>query len=342
MTPTTARPPLPPGVHIPSPPPLIPMRRSKGKSLEPPMNFGGLEPEFCEFEKSKVLVWPIPYERTVSHGTGAKHGPSAIIEASRYMEAYDEEIDGEPCVALGIHTLPEMDVDRDPEEMAAALGKEAEKLLKLGRFICSLGGEHSISSPIVQAFHKVYPNLSVLQIDAHADLKDSYRGNRLSHACTMRRIVEVCPAVQVGIRSLSAAEARAIPTLPTQVFYATDIVGRDGWIEQAVDALTEDVYLSIDVDGLDPSIMPATGTPEPGGLGWNEVLALIETLTLSRRVVGMDLVELSDGPEGGERSATLAARLIYKTLGFVFREAIPQLDLNAPNNDREEMMELYT
>jgi agmatinase len=288
-----------------------------------PFVFGGLEPHQSSFENSRVLIWPVPFEKTVSYGRGTGEGPAAIIDASRNMELYDEEIGGETA-AIGIHTLPSADADHEPEEMMAALQQEARRLLATGKFLCMLGGEHSISAPVVRAFREALPSLSVLQIDAHADLRDSYDGTRHSHASTMRRVLEVCPAVQVGIRSLSAEEARAIPHLPTQIFYAKDITGKTDWVDRAVDSLTDDVYLTIDIDGLDPSLVPSTGTPEPGGLMWNEVLTLLRTLAAKRNVVGMDLVELC-GSAGNNASSFLAAKLIYKTLGYIFRKQIPRL-----------------
>jgi agmatinase len=289
-----------------------------------PFVFGGLEPQMSAFENSRVLIWPVPFEKTVSYGHGTREGPAAIIDASRYMEIYDEEAGGETAT-IGIHTLTAIDADREPAEMMQALQQEARKLLRTDKFLCMLGGEHSISAPVVRAFQEKFPNLSVLQIDAHADLRDAYEGTQYSHASTMRRVVEVCPAVQVGIRSLSAEEARAIPHLPTRVFYAKDITGRVDWVDSAVESLTEDVYLTIDIDGLDPSLVPATGTPEPGGLMWNEVLTLIRTLAAKRNVVGMDLVELCASAVSNA-SSFLAAKLIYKTLGYVFRKHIAQLD----------------
>ena len=290
-----------------------------------PFVFGGLEPPLSDFENASVLIWPVPFEKTVTYGHGTAEGPSAIIEASRNMELYDEEIGAETCV-IGIHTLPAMDADSEPEEMMRALQRQAQRLIDTGKFLCMLGGEHSTSAPVVRAFREKFPNLSVLQIDAHADLRDRYDGTPNSHASVMRRIVEVCPAVQVGIRSLSIEEARAIPNLPTRVFYAKDIAGRMDftnmdWIESAVGALTEDVYLTIDIDGFDPSLVPSTGTPEPGGLTWNDVLALIRMLAATRNVVGMDLVELSGSSENNA-SSFLAAKLIYKTLGYIFRKRI--------------------
>jgi len=285
-----------------------------------PFNFCGLSAALTGFEEAQVLIWPVPYEKTVSYGRGTKEGPHAIIDASRYVETYDEELDAEVS-NIGIHTLSAIDCEKRPEEMMRALEHDAGQLLDTGKFLCSLGGEHSISAPLVRAFRARFPDLSVLQIDAHADLRDTYEGTAYSHASTMRRILEVCPAVQVGIRSLSAEEARAIPSLSTNVFYAKDIVGKSEWIDNAVDLLSEHVYLTIDIDGLDPSLVPATGTPEPGGLTWNDALSLIRTLAARRNVVGMDLVELC-GDHASNVSSFVAAKLIYKTLGYIFRERL--------------------
>lgn len=293
------------------------------ESANLPFNFGGVSSEQAEFEHAKVLIWPVPFEKTVSYGGGTKDGPEAIIDASRNMELFDEEIGGETS-EIGIHTLPAINVDREVNDMMEALYDEATRLLKSNKFICMLGGEHSISSPVIKAHKVAYPNLSVLQIDAHADLRDQYDGTPYSHASIMRRVVEFCPAVQVGIRSLSAEEARVIPSLPTKVFYAKDIVGRTDWIDDAVANLTEDVYLTIDVDGFDPSLIPTTGTPEPGGMSWYEVISLIRKAAKSRRIVGMDVTELSTSP-GNNSPSFLTAKLIYKTLGYIFADLVPKI-----------------
>lgn len=288
-----------------------------------PYNFGGLDEAMAEFEQAKVLIWPVPFEKTVSYGVGTKDGPQAIIEASRNMELYDEEVGGETA-QIGIHTLPAIDADREADVMMPALFEETQRLLKLNKFICMLGGEHSISAPVIKAHKDKYPKMSVLQIDAHADLRDQYDGTPHSHASIMRRVVEFCPAVQVGIRSLSSEEARVIPNLPTKVFYAKDIVGRTDWIDEAVDSLTEDVYLTIDVDGFDPSLIPTTGTPEPGGLMWYDVVWLIKKTAEKRRIVGMDVTELSTAP-GNNSPSFLTAKLIYKTLGYIFADSIEKI-----------------
>jgi len=288
-----------------------------------PFNFGGLSNERAGFQDARVLIWPVPFEKTVSYGVGTRNGPHAIIDASRNMELFDEEIGGDTS-AIGIHTLDASDADKEPDEMMQHLYEETRRLLDSDKFICMLGGEHSISSPVIRAHHEKYPNLSVLQIDAHADLRDEYDGTKFSHASVMRRVLEFCPAVQVGIRSLSAEEAKAIPSLPTKVFFAKDIVGHTKWIEEAVAALDSDVYLTIDVDGFDPSLIPTTGTPEPGGLLWYDVLSLIKTTAQKRRIIGMDVTELSTSP-GNNSPSFLTAKLIYKSLGYIFSDLVPSV-----------------
>lgn len=285
------------------------------------MNFGGIdEEEFSSFEGARVLVWPVSYEGTVSYGTGTGRGAEAIIDASRNMELYDEETDAE-VYKLGIHTLDESPELEPPARMMESLYERAKDLVATGKFVAMIGGEHSVSAPVIRAHAERYNNLSVLQIDAHADLRDQYDGTPHSHASIMARVVRDLrlPSVQCGIRSISAEEARALDELPTRIFWAKDIVGRSDWWETAVSGLTDNVYLTIDIDGLDPSLVAQTGTPEPGGLGWYEVIGLIRTLARNRRVVGMDLTEYSY-VEGFDASAFLCAKLIYKSLAFIFEE----------------------
>ena len=284
-----------------------------------PRNFGGIaEAEFSSFENARILVWPVSYEGTVSYGGGTGQGAAAIIDASRNMELYDDETDAE-VYKLGIHTLADSPSIDPPERMMNSLYERAKELISSGKFLTMIGGEHSVSAPVIRAHAEKYEDISVLQIDAHADLRDTYDGTPHSHASIMARVVKDLriPSVQVGIRSISAAEARALDLLPTRIFWARDIVGRDDWWEDAVEGLTENVYLTIDIDGLDPSLVSATGTPEPGGLGWYETIGLIRTLAKKRNVIGMDLTEYSY-VEGHSASAFLCAKLIYKTLGFVF------------------------
>lgn len=297
------------------------------ESASLPMNFGGIDDEeYSSFDAARVLIWPVAYEGTVSYGTGTGSGAMAIVEASRNMELYEEETDTEPY-KLGIHTLPEFTARDTPDAMMFGLYNSTKELLESDKFICMLGGEHSISAPVIQAHNEKFDNLSVLQIDAHADLRDTYDGTPHSHASIMARVVKDMriPSVQVGIRSISADEARSLnESLPTRIFWARDIVGRTDWIDDAIHSLTDNVYLTIDIDGLDPSLVPTTGTPEPGGLGWYETLTLIRKLAEKKRVVGMDLVEYSyvdtyDSP------AFLCAKLVYKSLAYIFRNEAPRL-----------------
>ena len=292
-----------------------------------PMNFGGItEDEYSGRGPARIFVLPVSYEGTVSYGTGTGAGAMAIVDASRNMELYEEETDTEPY-KLGIHTLDEFQPRSTPESMMDSLYRHAKEILEEERFLCMIGGEHSVSAPIIQAHAEKFHDLSVLQIDAHADLRDSYDGTRHSHASIMARVVKdmQIQSVQVGIRSISAEEASLIETgIPTKIFWARDIVGKTDWVDAAIDSLTESVYLTIDIDGLDPSLVPTTGTPEPGGLGWYETLYLIRKLAEKRRIVGMDLVEYSY-VEGQESPAFLCAKLIYKTLAYVFRDESPRV-----------------
>lgn len=297
------------------------------ESANLPMNFGGIDdPQYSAFEQARILVWPVAYEGTVSYGIGTASGPMAIIDASRNMELYEEETDSE-VYRLGIHTLDEFTPRPTPDRMMADLYETARKLLSTGKFICMLGGEHSISGPVIKAFSEKFDNLSVLQIDAHADLRDTYDGTPHSHASIMARVVKDLriPSVQVGIRSISAEEAKALAAgLPTRIFWARNVAGRTDWIDEAVDSLTDNVYLTIDIDGLDPSLVPTTGTPEPGGLGWYETLELIRRVSEKKKIVGMDLVEFSYFPNF-DSPAFLCSKLVYKSLAYIFREVTPKV-----------------
>jgi agmatinase len=286
----------------------------------PPENFGGLSDEHSRYESSRAVIFPVPLERTTTYETGTRNGPAAILKASQNMELYDEELETEPYKEIGIHTLPPIDtMDGTIDEVLAEIFTAQLALLEDDKFPVALGGEHSLTPPLVSAMGKKYQNLSVLQIDAHADLRDEYQGNPASHACAMRRVLEVCPAVQVGIRSLSVEEAKAIPQLNTKVYWAKDIarIPLKSWVAKVLDDLNPHVYLTFDLDGFDPSIVPATGTPEPGGLDWYQVMSLIRAVASHKKIVGMDVVELLPQP-GDHASDFLAAKLVYKTLGYIF------------------------
>ncbi len=289
-------------------------------TLAAPHNFAGLPDELSSYASSRAVVFPVPLERTTSYEHGTKHGPAAIIAASRNMETWDDELACESVRDFGIATLPPIETDEGSlEKVLAEIHTAGLQLFADGKFPVVLGGEHSLTPPLVAAAAKHFSNLSVLQIDAHADLRDSYQGNPSSHACAMRRVLDICPAVQVGIRSLSSEEAQAAPSLPTKIYWARQIARApfEYWVPRVVDDLTEHVYLTIDLDGFDPSFLPATGTPEPGGLDWYQVTSLIRSVVGQRRIVGMDVVELL--PQRGDHASDfLAAKLIYRILGYIF------------------------
>ncbi|MHB8411548.1 MAG: agmatinase [Candidatus Acidiferrales bacterium] len=289
-------------------------------TLTPPENFGGIPEEHSRYETSRAVIFPVPLERTTTYEHGTRNGPGAIIAASRNMETWDEELAVETYSKIGIATLPAIDTAEGTlEKVLTEIHTTQLGLLTDGKFPIALGGEHSLTPPLVSAAAKKFPDLTVLQIDAHADLREAYQGNRASHASAMRRVVEMCPAVQVAIRSLSIEEAEAIPELRTKVYWARDIARAklDSWIPRVVTDLSEHVYLTVDLDGFDPAYMPATGTPEPGGLDWYQVTALIRAVAEARNIVAADVVELL--PQHGDHASDfLAAKLVYKILGYKF------------------------
>ena len=279
--------------------------------------FGGTTPTTTDFHNARVVILPVPLDRTTSYVAGTRNGPHEILVASSHMELWDEET-GTDVHRIGIFTLPDMDFPfATLEEVIQKIRRVASELVARNKFPFVLGGEHSITAPVVAALAAKHPGLSVLQIDAHADLRDSFMGTPHNHACAMRRVLEYARATQVGIRSLSSEEAAAAPTLPTEIFYDFNMRQDEQWIERVVDSLGETVYITIDCDGLDPAIMPAVGTPEPGGLAWYELLALLRRVIESRRVVGCDLVELCPIP-GNIAPNFLCAKLIYKILSYRF------------------------
>jgi agmatinase len=282
-----------------------------------PQQFGGALPDPRTFETSEALILPVPFERTVSYGTGTRFGPRELLLASAQVELWDEEL-GIDVHPHGMFTLPELDLSAlSLDDALEELRRVAGELLESGKFLITLGGEHSITSPIVAAAVARHPGLSVLQIDAHADLRASYLGECHSHACAMRRTLEHAPAVQVGIRNISQDEVAALPSLPTRLFYDWNMRDDPAWIDRAIDALSDIVYVTIDLDGIDPAVMPAVGTPEPGGLSWREVTTLLRRTFERRRVVACDVVELCPIP-GLASSNFIAARLVYKLLTYRF------------------------
>ena len=279
--------------------------------------FLGTMPGPTDFERARVVILPIPLDRTTSYVPGTRTGPQEILVASSHMELWDEETESD-VHSVGICTLPEMELPfATMEEVVEEIRRVSGAIFEKEKFLVVLGGEHSVTPPVVAAAARAYPDLTVLQIDAHADLRPAYLGTPHSHACAMRRVLEHARTTQVGIRSLSPEEAAVAPTLQTTIFYDHNMRRDPQWMDRVVESLSSDVYITIDVDGLDPAIMPATGTPEPGGLGWYEILALLGKVIDSRRVVGCDVVELSPVP-GLVAPNFLCAKLVYKILSYRF------------------------
>lgn len=279
--------------------------------------FGGVLPSPRSWQESDAIVLPVPYERTTSYGQGTRNGPRELLLASAQVELWDEEI-GADVHARGMFTAPEMDLTAlSIDDALRTIQDTAGSLLALEKFLVTLGGEHSITAPLVAAAAKQRPGVTVLQVDAHADLRDSYLDEPNSHACAMRRTLDHAPIVQVGIRNISEDEVRMLPSLRTTVFYDWNMREDARWIDRAVEALSDDVYITIDLDGLDPGVMPAVGTPEPGGLSWRELTALLRRTFERKRVVACDVVELCPVP-GLLSPNFVAARLVYKLLTYQF------------------------
>jgi agmatinase len=282
-----------------------------------PLSFGGLTPQQRSFDDSAIVILPIPLDRTTSYVSGTRKGPHEILVASSHMELWDEEM-GADVHGVGIFTLPEMELPfAEMDAVVDEIERVAYEVIGRDKFLVTLGGEHSITPPLVSAAARKHRDLTVLQIDAHADMRDAYLGSALSHACAMRRSLEHAKITQVGIRSLSTEEAQVMPQLGTNVFYDWNMRRNPRWIDAVVDTLSDNIYITIDVDGMDPAIMPATGTPEPGGLSWQEITALLRATAERRNVVAADVVELCPVP-GLIAPSFVAAKLVYKLLTYRF------------------------
>ncbi|MBW2147650.1 MAG: agmatinase [Deltaproteobacteria bacterium] len=272
-----------------------------------------------QWDKAAAVILPVPYDLTTSYRAGTRHGPTAILQASAQLEWYDEELESEIC-RVGIHTLPLMEPTASgAHRMIARVRNAAEILLEAGKFPVLLGGEHSLSLGVVEALGDRFPGVSVLFLDAHSDLRDAYQQSKYSHACVGRRIAERWPLVQVGIRSLSLEEANYLKNSEITVVMARDMETSWSGLDTTLTNLTDIVYISVDLDVLDPSIMPAVGTPEPGGLGWYQVLNILRHVCARHRVVGFDVMELCP-ISGNVAPDFLAAKLAYRLLGYSLRQ----------------------
>jgi agmatinase len=286
-----------------------------------PDNFLGLDAEISSFERARVLVLPIPFEATVSYGGGAAGGPAAIISASQQVELYDREFDEELALRYGVHTLPALDLPDDPETAVEVIRSAVAEAARTGKLVVGLGGEHTVSVGVGRGLlDALGAPLTVVQIDAHSDLRDEYDGTPYSHACIARRLLDnpaVEQVLQLGIRSVCPEEVAFVRTNSDRacVWYA-EAVHDDRWRDEFIARVRgRRVFLTIDVDGLDPAVVPATGTPEPDGLTWRETLDILRTLTQHATIVGMDCVELAPSP-GLHMADFAVAKLVYKAISY--------------------------
>ncbi len=278
-------------------------------------NFGDFPDTLTQYNNSEVVILPVPYDGTSTWLKGANKGPEAILEASPNLEFYDIDTRREVFKHTGIHTSEPVLECTSPESMTDAVYERVSELIKDNKFVIVLGGEHSVSIGTAKAHHENYENISVLQIDAHGDMRDEYENSQYNHACVMARVKEFAPCVQVGIRSLCTEELHNIDY--SRMFFAEDIMKSETWIEEVLDKLNENVYITFDLDAFDPSIISSTGTPEPGGLNWYQVIDLMKAVFAKKNVVGFDVVELCPNPHN-KVSDFIAAKLVYKMIDLKF------------------------
>lgn len=291
--------------------------------------YAGIPTEFSKLENASIVLITVPYDGTSTWGKGADKGPQAFLEASENMELYDIETDSE-VYKNGIH-LEETNVENlSPKEMVETVHLAVKKHILKKKFVTTFGGEHSISIGTIRAFNECFDNLTVLHIDAHADLRKSYDGTPFNHACAVYEASQSTNLIQVGIRSMDVSELTVMNKEKT--FFAHDMAINEYWIDEVIDALGHNVYITFDLDALDPSIFPSTGTPEPGGLLWYETLHFLKQVFDSKNVVGFDIVELC--PNKNEKSSDfLAAKLYYKMLSYKFGSTVDEFDEDAIDNE---------
>lgn len=285
-------------------------------------NFLGIDKKFSSFDNSKMVILPCPYEKSTSYGKGTANGTGAIIKASHYVEFFDEETLKEVCFEHGIATLKPLSLAKlSPQKSLDLIYKNVKQLIKLDKFVITLGGEHTISTAPIKAHFDVYKNFTILHFDAHSDLRDTYEGTKYSHACFAARVAEFTTGItQIGIRAQCKEEYEFIKNKGINTFYAHQIREQgfdNNLITKIINTLNENVYITFDVDYFDPSIMPSTGTPEPNGFYWNETMRLLKRICCERNVVGFDVVELAPNklftfPD------LFTAKLIYKILNYCF------------------------
>lgn len=295
--------------------------------------YAGIPSEYGSAEKAKVVLLPVPFDGTSTWGKGADKGPEAFLEATDNMELYDIETDSE-VYREGIYLASPLDGFQSPEAMVDGVHKTVKEYINRNKMVTLVGGEHSISIGAIRAFNEYYKNLTVLQIDAHADLRKEYNGSKYNHACALYEANETTNLIQVGIRSMDHAETLVMDR--DKVFFAHEMVTDDFWMDNVLDLMTDTVYITFDLDALDPSIMPSTGTPEPGGLLWYETLDFLKRVFDEKNVVGFDIVELC--PNNLDRSPDfLAAKLYYKMLSYKFSQTEGEIDERFEEEDEEQL-----
>lgn len=278
--------------------------------------YAGIPEELAKLEQAKIVLIPVPYDGTSTWQKGADKGPEAFLSASENMELYDIETDTE-VYKQGVYLADAVTENSSPEAMVDAVHQATKKYIKKNKFVTIFGGEHSISIGTIRAFNEMYPSLTVLQLDAHADLRKSYEGSKCNHACAVYEASQTTNLIQVGIRSMDIIEKTVMDEEKT--YFAHDMAVDDTWMDSAIDQMTDNVFITIDLDAFDPSILPSTGTPEPGGLLWYETLEFLKQVFEEKNVVGFDIVELCPNPE--EKSSDfLAAKLYYKMLSYKFQD----------------------
>lgn len=283
--------------------------------------FAGIPESYAKLDNAKIVLIPVPYDGTSTWQKGADKGPEAFLSASENMELYDIETDSE-VYKNGIYLTNPVTESSSPEAMVDSVHDVTKKFLNKNKFVTIFGGEHSISIGTIRAFSEVYQDLTVLHIDAHADLRPSYEGSKCNHACAVHEASLNSNLIQIGIRSMDKSEASFMDL--DKVFFAHEMAIDDNWMDNAIDQMTDDVFITFDLDAFDPSILPSTGTPEPGGLLWYETLEFLKMVFEEKNVVGFDIVELC--PNSKDKSSDfLAAKLYYKMLSYKF------------SNDEEEV-----
>jgi len=276
--------------------------------------FAGIEEEYAEYDSSQVLLQSIPYDGTSTWGKGADKGFTAFLDAADNMELFDIETDSE-IFTRGINIIPAITEERSPEEVFNAVYSSTKELLNTGKFLTFFGGEHSVSIGIIKAFYEKFENMTVLHLDAHADLRKTYHDSPYNHACAVHDASKNTNLIQVGIRSMDSSELEYINR--DKCYFAEEIYGKNDWIDKSISQMTNDVYITLDLDVFDPSIMPSTGTPEPGGLLWNTTIKYLKKVFTEKNVIGFDIVELA--PLKDYKAADfLAAKLYYKMLSYKF------------------------